>query len=299
MTRCDPSLTTQLSASPNGTEGDEYSSPRKSGPVAPGRPFCLPKGNGSGHASAVNSGRDPNPYGHIARFRESQSRDTAFFWDVFLLAGDPAYDATVPSDQTLFGSPDGIWIDPDGRVWIRTDVSNSSRNLASRGYDSIGNNALLAADPDTGEVRRFSYRAARLRDHGHHHHSRPANDVRQRSAPRRIDPLLERSPGHTEPREPEHREHLALRWTSAPGHGWRLADWTPARSGPDRGPKRRPGRGLATSRFDFQSPSPGCTFPQMLAPCGGTLPWSSRHTEVTNSSPNRHSRAPSYGCVRT
>jgi len=114
--------------------------------------------NGSGNPSAVNSARDPNPYGHIVRFSEGSNGDhtaTTFSWDIFLLAGDPAYDANVPADQPAFGSPDGLWIDPDGLVWIQTDISNSSQNLASRKYDGIKNNAMLVADPETGEVRRF------------------------------------------------------------------------------------------------------------------------------------------------
>jgi secreted PhoX family phosphatase len=111
--------------------------------------------NGSGNSAAVNSHRDPNPYGHIIRFNESRKSDTRFEWDVFLLAGDPAYDTAVPAGQTEFGSPDGIWVDSSGIVWILTDISNSSQNLASRGYDRIGNNQMLAASPKTGEVRRF------------------------------------------------------------------------------------------------------------------------------------------------
>ena len=112
--------------------------------------------NGTGNPAPVNSNRDPNPYGHIVRIRASRDHTkTDFSWDIFLIAGDPAYDAAVPADQTLFGSPDGIWVDPDGRVWIQTDISNSSQNLASRGYDNIKNNAMLAADPKTGELRRF------------------------------------------------------------------------------------------------------------------------------------------------
>jgi hypothetical protein len=111
--------------------------------------------NGSGNPAAVNSNRDPNPYGHIVRLKEARNADTAFHWDVFLLAGDPAYDSAVPADQSIFGSPDGIWVDPDGRIWIQTDISNSSQNLASRGYDNIGNNQMLAADPTSREVRRF------------------------------------------------------------------------------------------------------------------------------------------------
>jgi secreted PhoX family phosphatase len=111
--------------------------------------------NGSGNAAPVNSGRDPNPYGHIVRVRDARNNDTAFGWEVFLLAGDPAYDPAVPAEQTAFGSPDGIWIDPDGRVWIQTDISNSSQNRPDRNYDHIGNNQMLAADPATREVRRF------------------------------------------------------------------------------------------------------------------------------------------------
>jgi hypothetical protein len=117
--------------------------------------------NGTGNPSAVNSDRDPNPYGHVVRFRESGpsvTNPTRFTWDVFLFAGDPAYPAAgpnVPADQPLFGSPDGVWVDPDGRVWVQTDISNGSQNRAAAGYDRIGNNQMLAADPTTKEVRRF------------------------------------------------------------------------------------------------------------------------------------------------
>jgi uncharacterized protein len=111
--------------------------------------------NGSGNNAAVNSNRSTNPYGHILRFNESLTDDTAFSWDIFLLAGDPTYDPKVPANQPVFGSPDGLWVDASGVVWIQTDISNSSQNLASRQYDRIGNNAMLAAVPETGEVKRF------------------------------------------------------------------------------------------------------------------------------------------------
>jgi len=102
--------------------------------------------------------RDPNLYGHIVRWREKHGDNTSltFEWDIFLLAGDPFYDPTVELDEaSIFGSPDGLSFDNDGRLWIETDISNSVMNRADRGYDRIGNNQLLAADPDTGEVRRF------------------------------------------------------------------------------------------------------------------------------------------------
>ncbi len=113
--------------------------------------------NGGGNGSPVNSNRDPNPYGHIVRIREARADNTAttFTWDIYVIAGDPDLDPTVPPTQPKFGSPDGIWADADGRIWIQTDVSNSSQNRPDRGYGGIGNNQMLVGDPDTGEVRRF------------------------------------------------------------------------------------------------------------------------------------------------
>jgi secreted PhoX family phosphatase len=122
--------------------------------------------NGSGNSSAVNSNRDPNPYGHIIRFNEDDHSDTAFTWDIFLLAGDneyllsgnpsfPSGGVALPDTQPLFGSPDGIWVSDSGILWIQTDISNSAQNLVSRGYNNIKNNAMLAACPETGEVKRF------------------------------------------------------------------------------------------------------------------------------------------------
>jgi secreted PhoX family phosphatase len=125
--------------------------------------------NGSGYSKTgqdpntanpvVNSERDPNPYGHILRWREHRGDNTAlsFTWDIFTLAGDPEYDQKVRGldGDSIFGSPDGIWVDDNSRVWIQTDISNSSQNLESRGYDNIGNNAMLVAHPVTRKIRRF------------------------------------------------------------------------------------------------------------------------------------------------
>ncbi|MBB0244340.1 DUF839 domain-containing protein [Streptomyces alkaliphilus] len=113
--------------------------------------------NGTGWPGEANP-RTPNPYGHIIRWAEKGKDHTAttFTWDIFVLAGDPAYDSSVDlNEDNIFGSPDGLWFDDEGRLWIQTDISNSSQNLASRGYDNIANNAMLAADPRTGEIRRF------------------------------------------------------------------------------------------------------------------------------------------------
>ena len=111
-----------------------------------------------GSSGGPVSSRQPNPYGQILRLREAggDHAAAAFDWDIFLLAGDPKYDAQVRLEEAdILGSPDGLLVDPDGRLWIQTDVSNGSLRRADRGYDRIGNNQLLAADPLTGEIRRF------------------------------------------------------------------------------------------------------------------------------------------------
>jgi hypothetical protein len=74
-----------------------------------------------------------------------------------MLCGDPLYqtDVTTPPGSSIFGSPDGLWCDPDGRLWIQTDISNSVQVRKDRGHDRIGNNGMLVADPDTREVKRF------------------------------------------------------------------------------------------------------------------------------------------------
>ncbi len=93
--------------------------------------------------------RAENVYGHIIRWRERGGDPTAtrFEWDIFVLGGDPA------SKGDTFGSPDGLWVDGRGVLWIQTDVS--TRLLHKGDYAGMGNNQMLAADPVTREVRRF------------------------------------------------------------------------------------------------------------------------------------------------
>lgn len=150
----------QTGTDPRGTLNNCSVRPRWTGPSGSPRTrrrrtSTAPLTNGSG-GGAVNP-RIPNPYAHIIRWREDRGdqRSTTFRWDIYILAGDPAYDPQVAINGDIFGSPDGLYFDADGRMWIETDISNGSQNLASRGYDNIGNNMLLASDPATKEVRRF------------------------------------------------------------------------------------------------------------------------------------------------
>jgi secreted PhoX family phosphatase len=102
--------------------------------------------------------RANNVFGHIVRWQEAGSDPaaTAFRWNIFVLAGDRASaDATKRGNikGDAFGSPDGLWFDERGILWIQTDISTGSLNTGD--YANIGNNMMLAADPATGDIRRF------------------------------------------------------------------------------------------------------------------------------------------------
>jgi secreted PhoX family phosphatase len=103
---------------------------------------------------AVNP-RVNNVYGHILRWTYDRDfSEPTFDWDIFAKAGDPAvpeHDSTIIGDK--YGSPDGLYVAPSGRLWIQTDVSTSTINTGA--YAGFGNNQMLCANPATGETRRF------------------------------------------------------------------------------------------------------------------------------------------------
>jgi secreted PhoX family phosphatase len=112
------------------------------------------------NANAANP-RPANVYGHIIRWKDDKDPGAlTFAWDIFVLCGDPKM-AAAEGDPSLagningdiFGSPDGLWIDNQGTLWIETDVSTSEINKGD--YANIGNNQMLAADIATREIRRF------------------------------------------------------------------------------------------------------------------------------------------------
>ncbi|MCH4562165.1 PhoX family phosphatase [Halomonas sp. EGI 63088] len=110
-----------------------------------------------GQEDAANP-RSDNGFGHIIRWQEDGSHaGTRFAWDLFMLGGDrengrnPAGEPL--GDDAIFASPDGLWIDPDRRVWIQTDISESVMNNGI--YEVFGNNQMLAATPESGEIKRF------------------------------------------------------------------------------------------------------------------------------------------------
>ncbi len=101
--------------------------------------------------------RANNTMGHIIRWKEAGDFDGArFSWNHFVLAGDPSNSRAEAKGNVkgdAFACPDGMWIDARGVLWIQTDMSTSA--MGKDDLAMLGNNAMLAADPRTGEIRRF------------------------------------------------------------------------------------------------------------------------------------------------
>lgn len=123
----------------------------------PHRPRVPHLTNNTSSAKVVSAAnpRKPNAWGHIIRWQEARDDHTAtaFTWDLFVVAGQGrgSGDGSTVDAEDAFGSPDGIWVDPDGRVWIQTDGNQPAG----------ANDQMLAANPyvddahGTPEIKRF------------------------------------------------------------------------------------------------------------------------------------------------
>jgi secreted PhoX family phosphatase len=117
--------------------------------------LTLTNNNDKTKAATRANPRSPNPWGHIIRWEEAGGDHTAtsFTWDLLLLAGQgrDSGDGSTIDAEDAFGSPDGLWADPDGRIWIQTDGRQPGD----------ANDQMLAADPlvvdaaGRPELRRF------------------------------------------------------------------------------------------------------------------------------------------------
>ncbi len=101
--------------------------------------FTLTNNSGRTVPDAANP-LAPNPDGHIIRFKDSADHTgLSFDWEIFLIAED------THGTEDTFSDPDGLFADPDGRLFIETDGGQK---------DGL-NNQLLVADTRSGELRRL------------------------------------------------------------------------------------------------------------------------------------------------
>ncbi|MCW0185904.1 PhoX family phosphatase [Campylobacter lari] len=102
--------------------------------------------------------RTKNIYGQIIKWEHKNShKDDEFTWEIFALAGNPDNQTSLNkgsnniTSNNKFNSPDGLSFDRDGRLWIQTDGNYSNQEE----FEGMGNNCMLAANPKTGEIKRF------------------------------------------------------------------------------------------------------------------------------------------------
>ena len=119
------------------------------------------KPNKGGDATPVGgpNPRKKNKYGQVVRWVPMNGDHSAdgFTWNLFVMAGNPtvhqdnrAGSKNVNADN-MFNSPDGLGFDTRGLLWIQTDGKYSNKD----DFAGQGNNQMLIADPETGEIRRF------------------------------------------------------------------------------------------------------------------------------------------------
>lgn len=82
-----------------------------------------------------------NAWGHIVKWRDQNDHvGKKFEWEIFALASQ-----TADANGQMFGSPDGLWIDDDGRIFVQTDGTQPGGN----------NDQMLVANPVTREFKRI------------------------------------------------------------------------------------------------------------------------------------------------
>jgi secreted PhoX family phosphatase len=137
--------------------------------VAPDGMVYLTLTNNSGRRPTTTNGPNPraltnadgqqigNPWGQIVRWMEAGNdhRATTFTWDLFLLAGQgrdsgTGDQSTIAKDDA-FGSPDGLWVDPDNRVWIQTD----GRQPEEANDQMLAANPFVRDEAGVPEIKRF------------------------------------------------------------------------------------------------------------------------------------------------
>lgn len=102
-----------------------------------------------------------NVNGHIIRFHEKDGKTTAesFTWDIYLFGAEAKMASNINlsglNDNNDLSSPDGMWFDPRGVLWIQTDdgaytdVTNCMMLAALPGKVGDGTKATTSAGQET------------------------------------------------------------------------------------------------------------------------------------------------------
>lgn len=111
--------------------------------------------------------RAGNSNGHIIRMREAgdDSSATSFKWEIMVFGArsdNSSNNISLLDANSDFSSPDGLWMDPRGLLWIQTDDGSNFTNgtgAAGSGSQALSNNQMLVTIPgemgQTPQIRRF------------------------------------------------------------------------------------------------------------------------------------------------
>ena len=126
--------------------------------------YCTLTNNSGRQVTDAANPRTRNLHGHIIKFKEKDNSPLAatFTWEIFLLAGDPALASGGANlvgniNGDTFSSPDGIRIDPQGRLWVQTDhsVPGNSGVTGTTIDQAFGHNAMFYVDQTSKQSKRF------------------------------------------------------------------------------------------------------------------------------------------------
>lgn len=129
--------------------------------------YCTLTNNSGRQVTSPSNPRTVNRNGHIIKWKETGNSPlaTKFTWEMFLLAGDPSESAANGGNANLvgningdtFSSPDGLRIDPKGRLWVQTDhsITSTSGVTGKTLLDVFGNNSMYHIDQTSKQSKRF------------------------------------------------------------------------------------------------------------------------------------------------
>lgn len=111
-----------------------------------GKDYATDAANPRNYTDLYNGTKEQkgNVNGHIIRFKETDDKTTAetFKWDIYLFGAEASMASNINlsglTDNNDLSSPDGMWFDPRGILWIQTDDG---------AYTDVTNCMMLAALP--------------------------------------------------------------------------------------------------------------------------------------------------------
>lgn len=112
--------------------------------VAPnGDVYCTLTNNSRREEANPPNPLTPNEDGHIIRWRDNANHvGNSFVWEIFSFAQD----THAEGDERTFSDPDGLWVDPGGRMFIQTDGGQmkglNNQMLVCSVYDDGGSQSL-------------------------------------------------------------------------------------------------------------------------------------------------------------